>query len=84
MSLAALHDGFTVYVPSGFLKRLGFVPQGEARSLIDSGELAKGPPACNTHGGNLSEGRLQGAGGIVEQSSSSGAGERQFQMHQQP
>lgn len=66
MSLAALHDGFTVYVPL-WLEALGFAPVGEGGALIESGALAPGGTLPNnTHGGNLSEGRLQGAGGIVE------------------
>lgn len=66
MSLAALHDGFTVYVPL-WLEALGFAALGEGGAMIESGALAAGGRMPNnTHGGNLSEGRLQGGGGIVE------------------
>jgi acetyl-CoA acetyltransferase len=66
MSLAALHDGFTVYVPL-WLEALGLAPTGEGGAMVESGALARdGRLPNNTHGGNLSEGRLQGAGGIVE------------------
>jgi acetyl-CoA acetyltransferase len=66
MSLAALHDGFTVYVPL-WLEALGLAPAGEGGAMIESGALSRGGRLPNnTHGGNLSEGRLQGAGGIVE------------------
>jgi len=66
LSFAQIQDGFSVYVPM-WLEALGIVKRGEAGSFIGDGNLARGGTLpTNTHGGNLSEGRLQGGGAVVE------------------
>jgi acetyl-CoA acetyltransferase len=66
LSFAQIHDGFSVYVPM-WLDALGIVAGGDAGAFIADGNLSRsGALPTNTHGGNLSEGRLQGAGAIVE------------------
>ena len=63
---AALHDGFSIYTPY-WLQSLGFVGKEDIADFVGSGELgADGRLINNPHGGNLSEGRTQGAGSIVE------------------
>jgi acetyl-CoA acetyltransferase len=66
LSFAQIQDGFSVYVPL-WLEALGIVGRGEAGAFIGDGNLAcTGSLPTNTHGGNLSEGRLQGGGAVVE------------------
>jgi acetyl-CoA acetyltransferase len=66
LSFAQIHDGFSVYVPM-WLEALGIVARGEGGAFIGDGHLSRsGSLPNNTHGGNLSEGRLQGAGAVVE------------------
>ncbi|MCG3776542.1 MAG: hypothetical protein JW395_3401 [Nitrospira sp.] len=66
LSFAQIQDGFSIYVPL-WLEALGIVAPGEAGPYIGDGNLARtGALPTNTHGGNLSEGRLQGAGGVIE------------------
>jgi len=66
LSFAQIHDGFSVYVPM-WLEALGIVGRGEAGDFIGDGNLSRtGCLPTNTYGGNLSEGRLQGAGAVVE------------------
>jgi acetyl-CoA acetyltransferase len=66
LSFAQIQDGFSVYVPM-WLEALGIVPRGEAGGFIGDGHLSRaGTLPANTHGGNLSEGRLQGGGAVVE------------------
>ena len=50
-----------------WLEALGIVAPGEAGPFIGAGNLSRsGSLPTNTHGGNLSEGRLQGGGAVVE------------------
>jgi acetyl-CoA acetyltransferase len=66
LSFAQIHDGFSVYVPM-WLEAMGIVGKGEAGDFIADGNLSRtGSLPNNTHGGNLSEGRMQGAGAVVE------------------
>lgn len=67
MSFANLHDGFSVYVLY-WLEALGFVGRGQAAEFVGSGaaDSKSGTLPINTHGGNISEGRLQSAGHVVE------------------
>jgi len=67
MSFANLHDGFSVYVLL-WLEALGFVARGESGAFVGAGEVnrATGSLPVNTHGGNLSEGRTQGGGHVIE------------------
>lgn len=66
LSFAQIQDGFSVYVPL-WLEALGVVGRGEAGEFIGDGNLTRtGTLPTNTHGGNLSEGRLQGGGAVVE------------------
>jgi acetyl-CoA acetyltransferase len=66
LSFAQIQDGFSIYVPM-WLEALGIVGRGEAGEFIGDGNLSRsGRLPTNTHGGNLSEGRLQGGGAVVE------------------
>ena len=66
LSFAEIQDGFSVYVPM-WLEAMGIVGRGEAGEFIGDGNLAlTGGLPTNTHGGNLSEGRTQGGGAVVE------------------
>jgi len=67
MSFANLHDGFSVYVLL-WLEALGFVGRGEAGEFVGAGGVDRvtGSLPVNTHGGNLSEGRTQGGGHVIE------------------
>jgi len=66
LSFAQIQDGFSVYVPL-WLEALEIVKRGEAGGFIGEGNLGRGGTLpTNTHGGNLSEGRLQGGGAVVE------------------
>jgi acetyl-CoA acetyltransferase len=66
LSFAQIHDGFSVYVPM-WLEAMGIVGRGESGAFIGDGNLSRsGTLPNNTHGGNLSEGRMQGAGAVVE------------------
>lgn len=66
MDGAFFFDGFgsNIYF---FLEAFGFAPKGESWEYIQDGRIALGGELpINTHGGNLSEGRLSGMGHWVE------------------
>jgi len=66
LDCAMLHDGFAVYALL-WLESLGIVPKGQSGEFAGSGALSRtGVLPLNTHGGNLSEGRMQGGGHVVE------------------
>lgn len=66
LSFAQIQDGFSIYVPL-WLEALGIVGRGESGGFIGDGNLSRdGSLPTNTHGGNLSEGRLQGGGAVIE------------------
>jgi acetyl-CoA acetyltransferase len=66
MDFTELHDGFSIYTLY-WLEALGLVKKADVPDFVGSGELsAKGSLPNNTHGGNLSEGRLQGGGHVIE------------------
>jgi len=67
MSLAQLHDGFSIFVPL-WLETLGFASWKDMGDFLGEGQLSRhgGILPTNTHGGNLSEGRFQGGGHVVE------------------
>ena len=66
INFTELHDGFSMYTLY-WLEALGFVKKGDVPDFVGSGELsATGSLPNNTHGGNLSEGRLQGGGHVIE------------------
>jgi acetyl-CoA acetyltransferase len=62
-----LYDGFS-FLAMQWMETLGLVPPGESGSYVEGGEriLYTGEHPLNTHGGQLSEGRLHAAGHIVE------------------
>lgn len=70
--VAELYDGFS-FITLAWLEALGFCAKGEGGPFIDGGERiareAAGVPgavALNTHGGQLSAGRLHGYGFLHE------------------
>lgn len=67
VDVAELYDGFTFNALS-WLEGLGFCEYGGAREFIDSGRgiALDGPLPLNTHGGQLSAGRLHGYGFVRE------------------
>jgi acetyl-CoA acetyltransferase len=67
MDLWMLYDGFS-YLALMWMENLGLVPRGEAAAYAEGGERIRytGEHPLNTHGGQLSEGRLHGAGTILE------------------
>lgn len=75
-----LYDGFSFF-PMQWMESLGLVPRGESGNYVEGGERIRfdGEHPLNTHGGQLSEGRLHGAGHILEavQQLRGQAGERQ-------
>lgn len=62
-----IYDGFTYFVPL-WLEDLGLVPRGETANFVEGGANIRinGPHPLNTHGGQLSEGRLHGTGHVLE------------------
>jgi len=63
---AMLYDGFSPHV-AYWLDAAGFCAPGEALDFMQDGRIAfDGELPVNTHGGNLSEGRLHGMGHAVE------------------
>jgi acetyl-CoA acetyltransferase len=62
-----VYDGYS-YLSLFWMEFLGLVPRGEAANYIEGGDRIRytGEHPVNTHGGNLSEGRLHGAGHILE------------------
>ena len=68
MDLWFMYDGFLHFVPM-WMEDLGLVPRGEAGNYLEGGDnirLSTGKHPLNTHGGQLSEGRLHGMGHILE------------------
>ncbi|HEX4819628.1 MAG TPA: thiolase family protein [Acidimicrobiales bacterium] len=67
VDVAELYDGFS-FITLAWLEALGFCKKGEGGSFIDGGErIARdGLIPLNTHGGQLSSGRLHGYGFIHE------------------
>jgi acetyl-CoA acetyltransferase/uncharacterized OB-fold protein len=67
VDVALLYDGFTFNAVS-WLEGLGFCGLGEAQDWIDGGRriALDGELPLNTHGGQLSEGRLHGFGFVHE------------------
>jgi acetyl-CoA acetyltransferase len=62
-----LYDGFSFFALQ-WMEGLGLVPRGEAGNYVEGGERIRfdGEHPVNTHGGQLSEGRLHGAGHVLE------------------
>lgn len=75
-----LYDGFSFF-PLQWMEALNLVPRGESGPYVEGGTRIHhdGEHPLNTHGGQLSEGRLHGAGHILEavQQLRGTAGERQ-------
>ncbi|MBV9637993.1 MAG: OB-fold domain-containing protein [Mycobacteriaceae bacterium] len=67
IDLALLYDGFTFNCVC-WLEALGFCDFGEAQEWLDGGKriALDGELPLNTHGGQLSEGRLHGFGFVSE------------------
>jgi acetyl-CoA acetyltransferase len=67
MNLAFPYDGFS-YLALMWLENLGLVPRGEAGRFVEGGERidVTGELPINTHGGNLSHGRMHGVSHILE------------------
>ncbi|WIM89746.1 OB-fold domain-containing protein [Candidatus Mycobacterium wuenschmannii] len=67
IDLALLYDGFTFNCVS-WIEALGFCGFGEAQDWLDGGRriALDGELPLNTHGGQLSEGRLHGFGFVYE------------------
>lgn len=66
MDFAMIYDGFAPFI-FPWLEDLGYATRGEVGEFVGSGALRPdGVLPVNTHGGNLSEGRLHGMGHVVE------------------
>lgn len=67
IDLAYMYDGFSVFVPL-WLETMGIVGPGEGPAFIEGGDRvrATGELPLNTHGGNLSNGRMHGQGHVLE------------------
>jgi len=67
VDVAELYDGFSI-ITLAWLEALGFCAQGEGGAFIEGGQrIARtGELPINTHGGQLSEGRLHGYGHVYE------------------
>ena len=67
VDVAELYDGFS-FITMCWLEALGFCAKGEAGPFVDGGErIARdGDVPLNTHGGQLSSGRLHGYGFLHE------------------
>jgi acetyl-CoA acetyltransferase len=68
VDMAELYDGFS-FITMAWLEALGFCGKGEGGPFIEGGErIARegGDVALNTHGGQLSAGRLHGYGFLHE------------------
>ncbi|HVA06024.1 MAG TPA: thiolase family protein [Acidimicrobiales bacterium] len=66
VDVCELYDGFT-FLTISWLEALGFCGLGEGGSFVEDGRIGPGGQLpTNTHGGNLSEGRLHGMGHIAE------------------
>jgi acetyl-CoA acetyltransferase len=62
-----LYDGFSFFAMQ-WMENLGIVPRGESGNYVEGGRRIRidGEHPVNTHGGQLSEGRLHGAGHMLE------------------
>jgi acetyl-CoA acetyltransferase len=67
VDVAELYDGFS-FITMCWLEALGFCAKGESGAFVDGGErIARdGTIPLNTHGGQLSSGRLHGYGFLHE------------------
>ncbi|MDP2014257.1 MAG: thiolase family protein, partial [Actinomycetota bacterium] len=67
VDVAELYDGFSI-ITLAWIEALGFCEQGEGGAFIEGGQrIARtGELPINTHGGQLSEGRLHGYGHVYE------------------
>jgi acetyl-CoA acetyltransferase len=67
VDVAELYDGFS-FIAMSWLEALGFCGKGESGPFIDGGEriALEGEIPLNTHGGQLSAGRLHGYGFLHE------------------
>jgi acetyl-CoA acetyltransferase len=67
MDVWMLHDGFSTF-PLLWMESLGLTPRGCAAAYVEGGHRIRfdGEHPTNTNGGNLSEGRMHGAGQILE------------------
>ncbi|CAB4888439.1 unannotated protein [freshwater metagenome] len=81
VDVAELYDGFSI-ITLAWIEALGFCAQGEGGAFIEGGQrIARtGELPINTHGGQLSEGRLHGFGHVYEAAVQlrGDAGERQI------
>jgi acetyl-CoA acetyltransferase len=80
MDVWLLYDGFS-FLAMQWMEQLGLVAPGESGAYVEGGEriLHTGEHPLNTHGGQLSEGRMHATGHILEavQQVRGGAGSRQ-------
>ena len=67
MDVWYLYDGFS-FLAMQWMEQLGLVPPGQSGAYVEGGEriLFNGEHPVNTHGGQLSEGRLHATGHILE------------------
>jgi acetyl-CoA acetyltransferase len=67
LDLWMLYDGFSFFALL-WMENLGLVPRGEAARYVEGGTRIRfdGEHPLNTHGGQLSEGRVHNAGHILE------------------
>jgi len=67
VQMAQLYDGFS-WITMSWLEALGLCGVGESGPFVEGGEriARNGPLALNTHGGQLSAGRLHGYGFLHE------------------
>lgn len=67
VQMAQFYDGFS-FITLSWLEELGFCKVGEGGAFIEGGEriAREGPLPLNTHGGQLSSGRLHGYGFLHE------------------
>jgi acetyl-CoA acetyltransferase len=62
-----LYDGFTM-ITMNWIEAFGFCARGEAGPYVEGGDRIRlgGERPLNTHGGQLSEGRIHGMGQVTE------------------
>jgi acetyl-CoA acetyltransferase len=67
MDVWMLYDGFS-FLAMQWMEELGLVGPGESGAYVEGGEriLYSGEHPMNTHGGQLSEGRMHAAGHLLE------------------
>lgn len=67
MDAAYVYDGFSFWVPM-WLEELGLAKRGEGAAFVEGGDRWRidGEFPVNTHGGNLSYGRMHGQAHIIE------------------